>query len=195
VSGRANGKGTATYKKNGAPLGVFDGEMKDGKQNGQGVFVSSNGERYEGAWKDGKGNGQGVYVYSNGERYEGAWKDGKRNGLGRQTSIDGGVFHEGQWADDQPVRNTPINTQEKQAKPEYKYSFGDQVQYFGYSNNSGWKGVVTNRGDDRYQVKITDVVVNGFLGTGLKSSTCSGNEWLEYNSDGKLIWIPKGCVE
>ena len=41
-------------------------------ENGQ---LSSNGNNYDGDWKDGKKHGRGVYRYANGNVYEGDWED------------------------------------------------------------------------------------------------------------------------
>jgi len=46
------------------------------------------GRRYEGEWKDDKLNGQGVYTYTDGTRYEGEFKDSKYNGQGVMTYPD-----------------------------------------------------------------------------------------------------------
>jgi len=76
----------------------------------------------------------------------------------------------------------------------YKYSYGDSVSYYGYKNNSGWKGVVEDRRDGRYRVKITNVKVNGFLATQLNASVCSGNINLSYSEVGEKIWVPEYCI-
>ena len=41
-----------------------------------------NGDRYEGEWKNGKIEGKGIYCRNNGDRYEGDFKNGKREGKG-----------------------------------------------------------------------------------------------------------------
>jgi caspase 3 len=62
--------------------GRYEGEMKDDKRNGQGIYYYNSGNRYEGNWKDDKRNGQGIYYFNDGDRYEGNWKDGNKNGQG-----------------------------------------------------------------------------------------------------------------
>ena len=77
----------------------------------------------------------------------------------------------------------------------YKYSFGDAVSYYGYENNSGWKGIVVDRADGRYKVKITDIEINGgMFATQLNASSCTGNEDLSYDDTGKRIWVPEYCI-
>jgi hypothetical protein len=57
--------------------GNYEGQWRDGKQNGYGV-----GYGYEGEWRNGEYNGYGILVYANGDRYEGEWKNYKKNGYG-----------------------------------------------------------------------------------------------------------------
>lgn len=99
----------------------------------------------------------------------------------------------------QSLSNDGSNTQSKPQVPEsekYRYAMGDAVRCYRWENNSGWQGLVVGKADGKYQVKITRVNVNGgFLATQLNASTCTGNEALMYNDDGKLIWVPKNCVE
>ena len=104
VGGKASGNGIITYKKNGKLFSTYKGEVEDGKLNGLGVYLWASGSRYEGQCKDDKRNGQGVYLWESGSRYEGAWRNDQRHGLGRQTNADGSLYHEGQWANGQPVR-------------------------------------------------------------------------------------------
>ena len=42
----------------------YEGEITNGKPNGQGTQTWSNGEKYVGEWKDGEENGQGTYTWS-----------------------------------------------------------------------------------------------------------------------------------
>ncbi len=69
ANGKAQGHGTALWRS------VEDGEWKE--------------IRYEGDYKDGKRHGRGVYVGANGDRYEGDWKDGKAHGRGVEMWADG----------------------------------------------------------------------------------------------------------
>jgi hypothetical protein len=52
----------------------YEGEWKNGKQHGRGVYYRSNGTiAYEGDFKNGKMHGYGVYYYDDDddEKYEG----------------------------------------------------------------------------------------------------------------------------
>jgi len=54
----------------------YDGEWKDGKQNGQGTLTFKDGSKYLGEWKDGEYHGQGTETLPNGQLV-GEYKDGK----------------------------------------------------------------------------------------------------------------------
>lgn len=56
----------------------YSGEMKDGDENGKGIWYYDNGNViYEGEFKKGKQNGKGSYYDENGELiYSGEWKNG-----------------------------------------------------------------------------------------------------------------------
>ena len=41
-----------------------------------------NGDRYEGDYKNNKREGKGIYYFNNGKRYEGNWKNDKKDGKG-----------------------------------------------------------------------------------------------------------------
>ena len=44
--------------------------------------IYKNGNRYEGNYKNNKSEGKGIYYWNNGDRYEGDWKNRKINGKG-----------------------------------------------------------------------------------------------------------------
>jgi hypothetical protein len=63
----------------------YEGEWKDAKACGKGVFVWSFGDRYEGDYRNGKPNGKGTYFWKDGSKYEGEWRHGKKHGKGKFT--------------------------------------------------------------------------------------------------------------
>jgi hypothetical protein len=99
ANGLAQGHGTLQWFSDGKSGEKDEGEFKDGKQQGRGVRVFSNGARYEGDFNGGKREGQGVEVYAGGGRYEGGWKDNVFEGHGVATLANGnrfeGEFHAG----------------------------------------------------------------------------------------------------
>jgi hypothetical protein len=76
----------------------YDGDWKDGKRTGHGVFVFADGDRYEGEVRDGKERGRGVYVWASGDKCEGDWREGTlvgtgeglENGQKKKCYVDGG---------------------------------------------------------------------------------------------------------
>eukprot|EP01038_Epipyxis_sp_PR26KG_P003957 gene3957-5674_t len=71
----------------------YEGEYKNGKMHGKGVFIFSNGEVYDGDWIDNKKHGRGVYTYSNGEVSDGDWMEDKKHRKGIFTYSNGNVFN------------------------------------------------------------------------------------------------------
>ena len=122
VPGQRHGKGFSKVYKDGNLILTYFGEFKEGKPNGQGTEIYSDGAKYVGEWKDDKrygqgtytwpdgakyvgefkddfSNGQGTYIYTNGDKYVGEFKDDKRYGQGTYTWSDGRQFV-GEWKDD-----------------------------------------------------------------------------------------------
>jgi hypothetical protein len=58
--------------------------------NGFGLRRWSNGSSYSGEFADGEANGQGVYIATNGDRYEGAWRNNKRDGHDGELTLANG---------------------------------------------------------------------------------------------------------
>ena len=42
----------------------------------------NDGDRYEGEWRNGKYEGKGIYYWNDGDRYEGEFRNGKAEGKG-----------------------------------------------------------------------------------------------------------------
>ena len=47
---------------------TYQGETKDGKRHGRGVYLYPNGDMYDGEWRKSRKYGRGVYRYANGQR-------------------------------------------------------------------------------------------------------------------------------
>ena len=71
-NGKPNGQGIKTYPDG----GKYVGEWKDGIPI-QGTMIHPNGDKYVGELKDGLMNGQGTYTYPHGRKNVGKWKNGK----------------------------------------------------------------------------------------------------------------------
>ena len=75
ANGLAQGRGVLQWYQAGKPNGRYEGEFRDGKENGRGVATWASGNRYEGEWRDGKAHGLGVYTKGS-DTFNGIWRDG-----------------------------------------------------------------------------------------------------------------------
>lgn len=77
----------------------YEGEWKDDKMCGFGIYHYSNGDVYEGEWLDDMHHGFGKYFFTDGNRYEGEWKFHKMEGTGKYLDMNnlgwGGEFRNG----------------------------------------------------------------------------------------------------
>ena len=56
--------------------------------HGQGKITFGNGDYYQGEWKEDKRDGFGVYLSAYGQKFKANWKDGKLHGYGEETFQD-----------------------------------------------------------------------------------------------------------
>ncbi len=84
VNGKKEGYGAIVFS-NGT---LYSGDWKGGNMNGFGELMTNDGVLYDGEWLNGIPDGMGRYSYLNIEEYEGEWKDGKPNGVGIFDSED-----------------------------------------------------------------------------------------------------------
>jgi hypothetical protein len=146
-NGKPDGQGINT-----SPDGTnYVGEFKDGRPDGLGITTFHDGEKYEGEFKDGLPNGKGTETYSSGNKYVGEFKDGKKHGQGKFT-IEGGPKVEGEFKDDKFWNGTYYD---KNGNIKYKYVNG--VKLFG-DNHKGkilyrWK---TSSGNGYVWIELGD---------------------------------------
>ena len=100
--GIPHGKGKFTWK-GGA---WYEGEVRDGKINGQGTLVAGHESEggpctYVGTQKDGKLHGKGSFSCKNGFSYVGEYQDDYFHGQGTATYLDGSKFV-GEFKDGNP---------------------------------------------------------------------------------------------
>ena len=82
--------------------------------DGYGVYLYSNGDKYEGYWTCGYQNGKGKYTFTDGRVYEGEWKMHKMDGTGTFRCMDkysnfSGEFRDGKYL----TENQPELKEEK----------------------------------------------------------------------------------
>jgi hypothetical protein len=79
--------------------------------HGVGIYIYSDGVRYDGQYKADKKDGYGLYYWTDGRKYEGWWAKGKQHGLGVYTDLSKksakfGLWEAGKrvkWFDEQAV--------------------------------------------------------------------------------------------
>ena len=92
----------------------YDGEWKDDKMDGYGVYLYSNGDKYEGYWTSGCQNGKGKYTFTDGTSYEGEWKMHKMHGTGTFSCLDKYANFSGEFRDGKFMsQNQPELKEEK----------------------------------------------------------------------------------
>ena len=72
--------------------GYYIGEFKNKKEDGQGTFTWTSGNKYIGEWKDGNRTGQGTFIWKVGAKYTGDFLNGERTGKGTMNYSDGGKY-------------------------------------------------------------------------------------------------------
>ena len=105
------------------PYSMYVGQMKDGRKNGYGTYISyleggfghEKAMKYIGHYKDDKFHGHGIAycttrskwgaIFDVHTEYVGQWKNGKRHGNGKKTSRDGTTIHSGEWINNKPGKN------------------------------------------------------------------------------------------
>ncbi len=119
--GRAEGPGTATFSGPPGVIESFTGEFAGGMAADGAVTVSwGQGWRYDGEMLNGRFDGEGILVNDKGDQFAGWWKDGKLNGAGRVIHADGARY-EGRWKDDQPSgRGVLIRTDGSRTEGEFQ---------------------------------------------------------------------------
>lgn len=109
-------------------------------ENGKGIYLYANGEKYDGAFTDGAMNGNGTYTYRDGSRYTGEFAKGVRHGQGTLELVGGGNYV-GRWANDLP-NGQGVKT------------LGDGMQYAGEFQNGLMYGIGTLIMPDDSRLKV-----------------------------------------
>lgn len=81
----------------------YEGEWKEKKRHGYGIWSRSDGTKYIGEWEDDRPSGQGTFKGADGVVYTGEWEKGKRHGQGALSYPDGtrliGEWKAGEFVD------------------------------------------------------------------------------------------------
>ncbi len=105
VDGRASGSGTIEWFVDEKLKGTYEGGMRDGRLDGDGVLrveekQDGGFDRLEGTFIAGEPDGKARFDAANGDMYEGGFQDGERHGIGYYRLVNGeeyfGDFEKGQ---------------------------------------------------------------------------------------------------
>ncbi len=97
-NGLPNGQGVYTDINSGQR---YEGNFVDFKREGEGTLYTENGDKiYEGEWKNNKYHGYGMYFMRGQCRYDGWWENGRRNGEGVAYDEKGVEEYNGLWKND-----------------------------------------------------------------------------------------------
>ena len=78
---------------------IYEGDWKDDKAFGFGIFLDTHRARYEGEWVEDMQHGQGTETWDNGAaKYTGQFFKGKKHGKGKFEWEDGS-YYDGNFVD------------------------------------------------------------------------------------------------
>lgn len=82
-----------------------EGEFRNDKANGPGVFYYTSGDRYAGDNNEWHSTGYGVLNRHDGSRYEGQWSNDQRHGYGVEWDASGRIVGQGVFTNDELTTN------------------------------------------------------------------------------------------
>ncbi|CAG5933897.1 unnamed protein product [Menidia menidia] len=174
LAGKPHGRGVLKW-----PDGrIYTGAFKSGLEDGFGEFVAPNktlnkDDYYQGDWKEGKMHGTGIYRYASGEVYEGSFQDGMRHGhgvlrSGKLNTSSPSVFI-GQWLQDKKTGYGVFDDITKGEKymgmwqDHQRQGHGVVVTQFGLYYEGAFKdnkmmgnGILLSEDDTRYEGEFSD---------------------------------------
>lgn len=203
-----NGQGSLYSIDSNVPY-LYAGEWLNGKRNGYGDALYSNGDTYYGEWKDDSYHGVGRYRYSNGDVYDGEWTDNLPNGLGQYISKAfkyGGEWCEG-WIhgfgridfENGDIYEGDFCEGKKCGQGLYQYANGNVYEGEFFDDKINGLGVFTFADGNRYEGEFTDGKIhgNGTLyyadSTGIVTLTAFWDKPNEFPSEASIAF-PNGDV-
>ena len=86
IEGKKEGRGTLLLKNGLRYEGFWNGDLLNGKGK---MLCTRTGNKYEGEFKDNKFNGFGIFIWKDGTTYQGNWVDDRQSGYGEEQNADG----------------------------------------------------------------------------------------------------------
>lgn len=143
---------------------VYEGEWKENKKHGKGVYVWPSGnerQQYTGAYKNGFMQGEGIMIYSSGKKYEGGFRKDTKSGHGKLTYSDGasyeGYFENGKWEGGVDSYDEVNLTEEENAASHGRYTSTKNFTFYGLYNNDQQRtthGTITT--PDKVEINLKD---------------------------------------
>ena len=99
----------ALYGDSETIISTYEGFFKNGEYHGEGMLLSSDGEKRIGTFKEGYFEGEGTIIYEDGNKYMGETYDDIRQGYGKFYQ-SGYLVFSGKWYDDEPSYGTGYNS-------------------------------------------------------------------------------------
>ncbi len=133
-----HGKGKMQFKDR----SIYEGDFKESRTDGMGIYKYSNGDKYEGECARGMKNGIGRYTSAKGDIYQGEYKNDKMHGVGTHVSPNGDTFM-GEWKEDKRNGQGRLITKENEVYEGFFEEF--HIVKYGqitFSNGDSYKGEV-----------------------------------------------------
>ena len=130
----------------------YNGEFRDGKKQGKGVYVWANGDKFDGEFANDQVSGKGRWEFASGDVYIGDVVNAVMVGKGVLVAKNGDKY-DGLFADGKP-----------HGQGVYGFANGDRYEGSMVASKMSGKGVYTTKSGDKFSVPFVDGVANG-LGT------------------------------
>ena len=127
----------------------YNGEFKDGKKQGKGVYIWANGDKFDGDFANDQVSGKGRWEFASGDIYMGEVMNAVMVGKGVLAAKNGDKY-EGLFADGKP-----------HGQGIYAFANGDKFEGSMVAGKMSGKGVYTNKRGDRFVVPFVDGVPHG----------------------------------
>jgi len=127
----------------------YQGQMVNGKRQGQGSFVWTDGQQYQGHWENDQPHGHGTLTFPNGDVYVGNVRAGVPDGVGTLTEKSGNRF-QGNW-----------KMGHKEGYGIYTWATGQVYEGDWSHDRASGHGALTMANGDRYRGSILNALPEG----------------------------------
>ena len=132
-----------------SPAFRYNGEFKDGKKQGKGVYIWVNGDKFDGDFANDQVSGRGRWEFASGDVYVGEVLNAVMVGKGVLVAKNGDKY-DGLFADGKP-----------HGQGIYLFANGDKFEGSMVAGKLSGKGVYTSKGGDKFVVPFVDGVAHG----------------------------------